>query len=292
MFVTAKILPEHKLATIPINVAQVRQLSPFRYPGGKTWLVPEIRRRLHCMTARPRWFIEPFVGGGNVALTVAVEGLADRVKMVELDDDVASVWQTILASNDSDLNWLCQTVLEFPMDSISVRDILVKTPQSVREQAFRTILKNRVNRGGILAPGASVIKNGENHKGLRSRWYPQTLVNRMQLIRRFRHVIQFVHGDAFTVMSQHLLDDQAVFFLDPPYTAGGKKPGSRLYVHNVIDHGRLFDLMSQMHGNFMATYDDTPEVMQLAETHRFQMTRIPMKTTHHVVTYELLVSRA
>ena len=50
--------------------------------------------------------------------------------------------------------------------------------------------------------------------------------------------------------------------------------------------------MSQMHGNFMATYDDTPEVMQLAETHGFQMTRIPMKTTHHVVTYELLVSRA
>lgn len=26
------------------NIAQVRQLSPFRYPGGKTWLVPEVRK--------------------------------------------------------------------------------------------------------------------------------------------------------------------------------------------------------------------------------------------------------
>ena len=26
-----------------VNVAKVQQLSPLRYPGGKTWLVPEIR---------------------------------------------------------------------------------------------------------------------------------------------------------------------------------------------------------------------------------------------------------
>ena len=30
----------------PVNVASVPQRSPFRYPGGKTWLVPHIRRWL------------------------------------------------------------------------------------------------------------------------------------------------------------------------------------------------------------------------------------------------------
>ena len=25
-----------------VNVASVKQRSPFRYPGGKTWLVPEV----------------------------------------------------------------------------------------------------------------------------------------------------------------------------------------------------------------------------------------------------------
>ena len=30
----------------PVNVASVPQRSPFRYPGGKTWLIPHIRRWL------------------------------------------------------------------------------------------------------------------------------------------------------------------------------------------------------------------------------------------------------
>lgn len=32
--------------------------------------------------------VEPFAGGGIVSLTVAFEQLAERVTMVELDDDV------------------------------------------------------------------------------------------------------------------------------------------------------------------------------------------------------------
>src|SRR5260370_34987117 len=30
-----------------VNVASVPQRSPFRYPGGKTWLVPHVRRWLN-----------------------------------------------------------------------------------------------------------------------------------------------------------------------------------------------------------------------------------------------------
>jgi DNA adenine methylase len=48
--------------------------------------------------------------------------------------------------------------------------------------AFATIIKNRVNRGGILANGASFIKNGENGKGITSRWYPETLRRRILAI--------------------------------------------------------------------------------------------------------------
>src|ERR1051326_3567473 len=36
---TAEDVETHK----PVNVASVPQRSPFRYPGGKTWLVPHIR---------------------------------------------------------------------------------------------------------------------------------------------------------------------------------------------------------------------------------------------------------
>jgi len=39
----AEQIRENKAVT---NVAQVKHLSPFRYPGGKTWLVPETRKWL------------------------------------------------------------------------------------------------------------------------------------------------------------------------------------------------------------------------------------------------------
>lgn len=78
----------------PVNVASVPQRSPFRYPGGKTWLVPYVRQWLASLSSKPAEFFEPFVGGGAVSLTVAFERLAGRVTMVELDPQVAAVWRT------------------------------------------------------------------------------------------------------------------------------------------------------------------------------------------------------
>src|SRR5215470_9042201 len=79
-----------------VNVAAVPQRSPFRYPGGKTWLVPRIRQWLHAQPRRPALLIEPFAGGASVGLTAAFEGLADHVLLAEMDEDVAAVWATIL----------------------------------------------------------------------------------------------------------------------------------------------------------------------------------------------------
>src|ERR1017187_5676540 len=74
-----------------VNVASVPQRSPFRYPGGKTWLVPRIRQWLGSFSVRPADLIEPFAGGGIVSLTAVFENLVERAILVELDHDIASV---------------------------------------------------------------------------------------------------------------------------------------------------------------------------------------------------------
>src|SRR5437868_4911555 len=78
-----------------VNVASVPHHSPFRYPGGKTWLIPRIRQWLASRTAKPTVLVEPFAGGAIVGLTAAFECLAERVVLVELDEDVAAAWQTL-----------------------------------------------------------------------------------------------------------------------------------------------------------------------------------------------------
>ena len=166
-----------------INVASVPQRSPFRYPGGKTWLVPRIRQWLRSLGQRPSVLIEPFAGGGIVGLTAGFEALADHVVFVELDQQVAAVWQTILGGEAA---WLADRILSFEMTLDHARAVLAAKAGNTREQAFQTILKNRTFHGGILAPGATFIKHGENGKGLQSRWYAETLARRIEAIGQLR----------------------------------------------------------------------------------------------------------
>lgn len=271
-----------------VNVASVPKRSPFRYPGGKTWLVPYIRQWLLSFEKRPRNLIEPFAGGAIIGLTAASERLAEHVLLVELDEDVASVWQTILGRH---AKWLAEAISKFEMSADAVQRELSRSPGSARRRAFQTILKNRVFHGGILAPGSGLIKHGENGKGILSRWYPATLERRILNIHLVRDRITFQHGDGINTISQYKDDANAVFFIDPPYSAGGKKAGTRLYKHFALDHADLIKRVSELSGDFLMTYDDSDEIREMAACYGLNIRRIPMKTTHHTVTHELLIGR-
>jgi DNA adenine methylase len=280
----AVLLPE---TSSIVNVASVPQRSPFRYPGGKTWFVPHLRNWLRALKKRPRVFVEPFAGGGIASLTVAMENLADRVVMAELDSNVAAVWRVILSDLATDLvRWIRR--FEITRDSVIAE--LCREPRGEVDVAFQPILRNRVQRGGILAPGASLMKNGENNVGVASRWYPETLARRITAINAARNKIEFLHKDAFDVIPKYLPDQTASFFVDPPYTAGGKSAGKRLYLHSSIDHNSLFDLLENAAGDVMLTYDDAKEVRGLASAHGFFTKLIAMKNTHHNRMFELAIT--
>jgi len=275
-----------------VNVASVPQRSPFRYPGGKTWLVPRVRQWLTSLDACPTILVEPFAGGGIIGLTAAFEELAEHVVLVELDEQVAAVWQTILGG---DANWLADRILSFDLTDDNVRSTLARGDGGVREQAFRTVLKNRTFHGGIMAPGATFIKHGENGKGLKSRWYAETLASRIMAIDRIRNRFTFVCGDGIEVMQEYARRKRAVFFIDPPYTAGGtngKRAGTRLYSHHELDHERLFGIAERVAGDVLLTYDDTPDVRELASRHSFEVECVAMKNTHHAKMMELLIGRS
>src|SRR5689334_9213446 len=131
-----------------VNVAQIPQRSPLRYPGGKTWLIPHVRAWLKSLPKKPKLFIEPFTGGGIVSLTVAFEDLADHVIMAELDHSVAALWKTMLSAEDN--QWLADQVIGFDMTLENLRSELAQFPTTERELAFQTFLRNRTNHGGIL----------------------------------------------------------------------------------------------------------------------------------------------
>ena len=265
-----------------VNVASVPQRSPFRYPGGKTWLIPTVRQWLRQSETTPL-LIEPFAGGGIVSLTAAFEKLADHITMVEMDEEIAAVWEIILNGKNK---WLADKIFSFDLTRENIKTELNNPKKTLQDIAFCTILKNRVFHGGIIAKGSGMIKNGENGKGITSRWYPKTLHDRIRAIEFVKSKINFICGDAFEILEQNKNNKDTCFFIDPPYTVAGK----RLYTYFDIDHERLFSLTAQLKGNFMLTYDDTTEIRQLADMYNLQYRTIPMKTTHHLKKNEIIIS--
>ncbi len=263
-------------------------LSPFRYPGGKTWLVPNVIAWLVFKSSRPDIFIEPFAGGCSVGLTVARKRLASQVILVETDDRVASVWRTILYG---DWEWLVSRIATFSPTHDSVNAELEKIPATLEQKAFQTLLRNRVSHGGKLAPGSGLLKNGEEGRGLRSRWYPETLNKRIEIIVGMRDRLLFLERDGMDVLREYAGDHRVAFFIDPPYTASGNKPGARLYRNNHLDHEELFSIVMTLQGDFLMTYSSDAYIRELAVKNGFQVRELQMRNTRHIEQQELLIGR-
>lgn len=269
---------------VAVNVSSVSHRSPFRYPGGKTWLIPHVYRWLMSRNRKPSVFVEPFAGGAITGLTVAFEQLADRVVLVELDADVSAVWHVVLNGKGAAL---ADRIEAFDLTLPSVKSVLSAENKKIEDRAFATLLRNRVQHGGILAAGASLMKDGEKGKGIKSRWYPQTLARRIRDIIGVKDRIESHTDDAFAFIKKYATDESAVFFVDPPYTVAGR----RLYRHSEIDHAALFKAMSKVAGDFLMTYDNTEEVRKWASEYGFDVEQVAMKSRQHTEKNELLIGR-
>jgi DNA adenine methylase len=259
-------------------------LSPFRYPGGKSWFLKIVRKWIKNQPRVPALLVEPFAGGASVSLAAVHEDLVDQAAFAERDRDVAATWQTVL---NGQAKWLSKEICAFRLSRKKVYEVLARAPHTRRGRAFQCLVRNRTARGGVMTRSAGLIREGEDGKGLRSRWYPKTLAQRIATISSLKSKLKFTQGDGFKLIRKYLHRKTAVFFVDPPYT----KAACRLYRHWDIDHEELFKLLSRAQGDVLMTYDDTPEIRTLATNYGFQFKRISMRTTHHEKKRELIISR-
>ena len=270
---------------VAANVASVPHYSPFRYPGGKTWLAPVIRSWLkHGPT---KIIHEPFAGGGTTSLLAVIEGYAEKAVLYEKDVAVSAVWKTMLGN---DAEWLVEKILTFQMTPIRVNAVLCSVPRTVRTLGFQTIIKNRCRRGGVIAGSAGLIVRGERDRGLLSRWYPETLARRIQLIHAHKKQIEFHEVDAMELLPSIFRGrGSEKIFIDPPYPKL-MRPGVRpLYTHVVLDHEGLFRIISKFNKNFLLTYDDTPYTRELACKNGFSYAVIAMRNSNADSKKELLI---
>lgn len=256
-------------------------ISPFRYPGGKTWLVPFFHE--WARLGKREVLVEPFAGGASISLSCLEAAICERAILVELDPNIAAVWKTILGP---DWRLLSERILAFVPSPNLLEQELAPTAVSTWERAWQTILLNRMNHGGITAFGSGRLRNGERGRGLGSRWYPETLVRRIERIRFLRRRITFIQGDGIQILEADSDCRTSLYFIDPPYP----KAGRRLYDHWQVNHPGLFRIMGDLSGRFLATYPHNSEIEAMAMNHKLHVRSTTMFSRLHRKKQELLIS--
>ena len=270
-----------------VNVASVPLRSLLRYPGGKTWLIPHIRKWLKSGDAK-RVLLEPFAGGGIVSLTAVMEKLVESALLVEIDRDVAAFWRAALR-HPKDLK---KRITDFEPEREAVEALATSVPNNVVDHGFRTLVLNRTRRGGVLAPGAALILKGENNHGVASRWYADTLADRLSEIAGHTDKLRFYEGDGVGMLEVLADLPNICVFVDPPYMApDGKQAGARLYAYSDVDHERIFETLAASSCDFLMTYERSDDIAALVEKHEFHAVSVKMKNTHHDRVSELVITR-
>jgi DNA adenine methylase len=264
-------------------------LSPFRYPGGKSGLRTKIISWIRSLGYRPEHFIEPFAGGASVGLAMAELDLADHVTLVEIDPGVAAVWKVIL---NSQADAFAARIRKFPLTKTSARETIDAIDRDQVSRAFRCLLLNRISRGGIMAPGAGWLNYGEEGKGIRSRWYPETLAKRIESIHALRKKISFVQGDGLEVLKDFSSTPFAVAFVDPPYSAKGRGAGLRLYSCHDVDSKKVFEIARTFSGPMIITYHRSEIVRREAIAAGIECHTVNMHTAHTVSKRQLILYKS
>jgi len=264
-------------------------LSPFRYPGGKSRLRATVISWMRGLGFRPTHFVEPFAGGASVGLAVAELDLADHVTLAEIDPDVASVWQVIL---NGQADAFARRIRNFSLSHKSAKEVISKQPNNSLAKAFRCLLLNRISRAGIMAPGSGWLNQGENGNGIHSRWYPETLAQRVESTHALRAKLTFDPRDGLEVLKTFSTESHAVAFVDPPYAVKGRGAGRRLYTHCDVDCDKLFQIVTRFRGPMIITYHRSVIIERLADAAGIERHTVTMQTGHTRSKRELIMYKS
>lgn len=249
-------------------MANLRNQSPLRYPGGKACLTPFITKLAQRNDVQGGTYIELYAGGAGAALNLLYNGIFNRIHINDYDYSIYSFWRSILQETEAFIQ------------------ILVNTPVNLEEWhrqkaifdqgrnneplilGFATFYLNRTNRSGIIFKAGPI--GGYEQQGnylIDVRFNKKALIDRIRKIASFADKIYLTNQDAIEIIRDinqiHNKLETSFLYLDPPYYHKGK----HLYLNNYGHEGHqgLANEMAQVNENlkWLISYDNAPEIIRM-----------------------------
>lgn len=243
-------------------------VSPLRYPGGKLKVAEYVKHLMEQNDLCGGIYIEPYAGGGSVALSVLFGGQAKRIKINDIDRSIYAFWHSVL--NDTDA--LCRLINDTPVDMDTwnaQREVQKrKNEEDLLSLGFSTFFLNRTNRSGILNGGVIGGKEQTGNYLIDARYNKKDLIERIEHIAGYADLIDLTSMDAVGLIKRYKRTPAAktLVYLDPPYYIKGRD----LYLnyYNNEDHRAIADAIKKYKGKWIISYDSVPFISELYQEFR------------------------
>lgn len=240
--------------------------SPLRYPGGKSKLTPLVEKLMQSANINNGVYVEPFVGGGGVALSLLINKKVRKIIINDYDIAIYSVWYAILNETNKFLQMIDNAILTVD-EWKKQKDFYIKnkTTYSI-ELAFATFYLNRTNRSGILKAGPIGGYEQKGNYPISARFNKEKLKERVQLIASYKTQVELYNLEIKDFIKNviPMLDNDSFIYFDPPYYKKGKELYTNFF--NPCDHEELSKLIFDVQLTWMITYDDVSEIEKLYTT--------------------------
>jgi len=264
--------------------------SPLRYPGGKSALLKMVSSILRLNKIDRGHYVEPFAGGGGLALSLLFKGDVAEIHLNDVDPAIAALWMSILNSAEDLIDLMMTTPISIE-ERARQKAIYLDGSDGQLSLGFSALYLNRVNRSGIIKTGGVIgglAQNG-NYR-MDCRFNREDLASRIRRIAKYSGRIHFSSLDARTFLQSidDILPQRSLIYADPPYFA----KGAELYTSafKINDHESLRDRLLSLKSRWILTYDNVPEIRSLYKARRQFAFDINYSAQIKRVGKELLVS--
>jgi DNA adenine methylase len=212
--------------------------------------------------------VEPFVGGGSVAIKLLQDESVQEVILMDIDPWIADFWKVVFFHTD----WIVEQI-ETTDISLEKWKFLKEGHQSTMyEKAWAGFYLNRTSFSGILekkvGPLGGKYQLSENKIDCR---FPRaTLIDRIVKIAAFKEKVKAVwcitwDAGIRRINQKQLIGDLPVnnvfYYFDPPFFE--KADNLYRYYFRNRDHNHLRDYLLTLKDKWLLSYDSADQVFNL-----------------------------
>ena len=240
-----------------MDISKKRQcnVSPLRYPGGKTRACKIIDETISKYFDVKHFdtLVSPFFGGGSFEFY-----FQNKYNLKLLVNDKFTPLYNFWKQVKTNKNVLCEELRKINSvtkeEFINYRSTIMDLNDNILQQSIQYFIINRCSFNGATLSG------GFSKEASTKRFTPSS-INKIDLL-DFTNIE--VYNKDFTDFINNFTNDKMLMFLDPPYYLEQK---SKLYgnngdMHEYFDHKLLFELLNKKK-NWILTYNNCEYIRNL-----------------------------